>query len=89
MVETRMTEYLFTSDAGRKWLPQLANVPRGTTDRVVELAVLLASGSADVLSGRFIQIADNVLEMVQHVEKIRQQGLYSLRLHKLPGPNRP
>jgi len=89
MVETRMTEYLFTSDAGRKWLPQLANVPRGTTDRVVELAVLLASGSADVLSGRFIQIADNVLEMVQHVEKIRQQGLYSLRLHKLPEPNRP
>ena len=83
-----MTDYLFTSDAGRKWLPQYANRPRGTTDRVVELAVLLASGSADVLSGRFIQIEDNVLEMVQHVEKIRKHDLYSLRLQKLTEPDR-
>jgi NAD(P)-dependent dehydrogenase (short-subunit alcohol dehydrogenase family) len=83
-VRTAMMQHLLTSDAGKKWLPQLQNFPMLPTDRITGLAVLLASGQADALSGRFIQVADDVHELVRQAEQIKRDNLYSLRLDKLP-----
>jgi NAD(P)-dependent dehydrogenase (short-subunit alcohol dehydrogenase family) len=83
-VRTAMMDHLMDSDAGRKWLPQLRNIPLVPTERVAELAVFLASGQADILSGRFIQVSDDVRDLVRQAEQIRQNNLYSLRLDKLP-----
>jgi hypothetical protein len=52
-------------------------------DQAVRLVLWLASGKADELSGRFIAVSDDVQEMIEQVEKIKQEGLYTLRLRKL------
>jgi hypothetical protein len=42
--------------------------------------VFLASGRADTLSGCFINVRDEVTEMVQRAGEIREGELYTLRL---------
>jgi hypothetical protein len=42
--------------------------------------VFLASGRADALSGCFINVRDDVTEMVQRADEIREGELYTLRL---------
>ena len=46
------------------------------------VAVFLASGQGDTLSGRFLSITDNVAELVQQAEEIRRADRYVLRLRK-------
>jgi hypothetical protein len=50
--------------------------------RAAKLVLFLASGQADALSGCFVSIDDDVAEMVQRAEKIRREGLHTLRLRK-------
>jgi NAD(P)-dependent dehydrogenase (short-subunit alcohol dehydrogenase family) len=84
-VRTRMQEEALASPAGRKWIaPFFTGITFGTADRIAALAVCLASGKADVLSGRFFSVADDVNELVRQAARIRQNNLYSLRLDKLP-----
>ena len=86
-VRTRMQEEALESPAGRKWIaPFFAGITFGTPDRIAMLAVCLASGRGDVLSGRFFTVADDVSELVRQADRIRQNNLYSLRLDKLPAP---
>jgi hypothetical protein len=49
----------------------------------VALILFLASGKADVLSGRFISVDDDVTELVRRIDEIQQADLYTLQLHKL------
>jgi hypothetical protein len=44
------------------------------------LVVFLASGRADALSGCFINVREDVNEMMQRAEEIRQDEMYTLRL---------
>jgi 3-oxoacyl-[acyl-carrier protein] reductase len=77
-VKTGMTEYMLDSPAGKQW----AVMPTGEwlpPERAGALAVLLCSGRADALSGRFIRVLDDVEELVSRGEEIRQDDLYALR----------
>jgi len=86
-VRTAMTEYLVESTCGQKWLPwgikrfeEGRDVP---SDHSVQLLMHMASGEIDALSGRYIEITDDVAQLIQQVETIKQEQLYTLRLHKL------
>jgi hypothetical protein len=83
-VQTSMLNYLATSKGGQKWLPELQETPTISPERIMEVVVFLASGHADILSGRFVQMTDDIPELVREGERIRRDNLYSLRLDKLP-----
>ncbi|HSI02324.1 MAG TPA: hypothetical protein VLA02_17115 [Reyranella sp.] len=51
-------------------------------EMAARLVVLLASGKADVLSGRFFGIRDDLDELVLRAEEIGQKDLYALRIRK-------
>jgi NAD(P)-dependent dehydrogenase (short-subunit alcohol dehydrogenase family) len=84
-VRTEMADYLIKSEAGQRWVPEFRTVYAETEiapERAGQLAVFLASGKGDVLSGRFINVYDDVNELVQRAEQIQQEQLYTLRLRK-------
>jgi hypothetical protein len=49
----------------------------------VQLVSLLASGKADALSGHFLNVSDDIAGMLERVEEIQHDDLYTLRLRKL------
>ena len=85
-VRTAMTEYLTESTIGQKWLPwgthrfaEGRDVPAALS---VQLLLRMAAGETDALSGRYIDITDNIDQLLTQVEVIKQDQLYTLRLHK-------
>lgn len=89
-VRTAMSSYSLDSTEGRKWLPwfrkifdQHMDVP---VDRPASLALELASGKADALSGRLISIFDDLESLIAHAPEIEQRNLYALKLDKLKPP---
>jgi len=83
-VRTSMAEYALESEAGRRWMPWFCEVlQRGDDvppDHAADLVVLLASGGADALSGRFITIKDDVIGLA---ERAGDQGLGDLQTLRL------
>jgi NAD(P)-dependent dehydrogenase (short-subunit alcohol dehydrogenase family) len=84
-VRTAMWESIFLSDEAARYLPDTYNyVSRGGSGVPAEcsakLALLLASGPLDALSGCLISVEDDVAGMVQRAEEIRERELYTLRL---------
>jgi NAD(P)-dependent dehydrogenase (short-subunit alcohol dehydrogenase family) len=80
-VRTAMTKHMVESTAGRRWLDtdMRDSLP---PERAGELAVFLASGRADALTGRFVHVLDDVHDLVRRVDEIREDDLYVLRLRK-------
>jgi NAD(P)-dependent dehydrogenase (short-subunit alcohol dehydrogenase family) len=83
-VRTAMWETVLESPKLDKWMPGLRSIfDRGrdiAPDRAANLVAFLAVGKADALSGRFISVRDDVEEMAQRAEEIRENQLYTLRL---------
>jgi NAD(P)-dependent dehydrogenase (short-subunit alcohol dehydrogenase family) len=52
-------------------------------DQVASLVLALASGRADVLSGRLFSVHENVDDIVSQAEAVRARELYLLRMQKL------
>jgi NAD(P)-dependent dehydrogenase (short-subunit alcohol dehydrogenase family) len=50
-----------------------------TLERAVEVFMFLASGRADQLSGRHIDVYDDEVELVERADDIRRDDLYTLR----------
>lgn len=74
LVLTDMTEDLKKKEvfAAADWTP---------IERIAELSVYLASGKADVLTGRYIHArSDDIEKLVRDAEKIREDDTYALRL---------
>ncbi len=86
-VRTAMGEFALNSPEGEKWLPWYSKLYEDGRDfppeRAAELVAKLASGVADVLSGRYFAITDDVDAMVTVAERIAKEDLYLLRLKKL------
>lgn len=81
-VRTAMTEELMTTEAGRRAYPGLDSLPAefwSPPERAGELCVALASGRADGLSGRFLDVNDDIAALAERVEQIQQDDLYALR----------
>lgn len=87
-VRTAMAEIALESEAGRRWLPWLRDVFEHGRDvapeRAVRLVLLLASGRADALSGRFVTIADDVLELAERARSGELGDVQTLRLLSPP-----
>ena len=86
-VLTSMGEYVLNSPEAKKWLPWYGNFyePGGVhypPEAAAELAVKLASGAADALSGRYFSVADDLDALVTNAERIGKEELYLLRLKK-------
>lgn len=84
-VRTEMADYLIESEEGQAWVPEFRTIYAETEigpERAGQLAVFLASGKGDALSGRFINVYDDVSALVERAEQIQQEQLYTLRLRK-------
>jgi NAD(P)-dependent dehydrogenase (short-subunit alcohol dehydrogenase family) len=87
-VRTPLADYIAESDEiGRRapgvqqWFQQIYRDGADTPiERSVALLMLLASGKADALSGRFIDVDDDLDALVQQAEAIQRDDLFTLRL---------
>ena len=87
-VRTPMSDYVVESaeikeraPLVQQWFQQLYyNAADTPIERSVELMMFLASGGADVLSGRFIDVGDDHEAMLQRSAIIERDDLYTLRL---------
>ena len=83
-VRTSMAEFALESDAGRGWMPWFGEIfQRGEDvppDHAADLVVLLASGRADALSGRFFTIKDDVVGLAERAGAEGLGDLQTLRL---------
>jgi NAD(P)-dependent dehydrogenase (short-subunit alcohol dehydrogenase family) len=87
-VRTPMTDYVVESEEigqraplVQQWFQQLYREGADTPiERSVALLMLLASGKADALSGRFIDVDDDLGALLQQTELIERDDLYTLRL---------
>jgi NAD(P)-dependent dehydrogenase (short-subunit alcohol dehydrogenase family) len=86
-VRTAMAEYSLNSSEGRQWLPWFQRIfDEGLDvppDRPAQLALALASGKADSLSGCYIQVSDNLDALTSGAAEIEKEKLYSLRVRRL------
>ena len=83
-VRTAMAEYALESEEGQRWLPWLGETFKRGEDvppaHAADLVVLLASGRADALSGRFFTINDDVVGLVERADGQGLGDLQTLRL---------
>jgi NAD(P)-dependent dehydrogenase (short-subunit alcohol dehydrogenase family) len=83
-IRTSMAEHALESEEGRRWLPWFGEIfQRGEDvppDHAADLVVLLASGRADALSGRFLTINDDVIGLAERAGDKGLGNLQTLRL---------
>jgi NAD(P)-dependent dehydrogenase (short-subunit alcohol dehydrogenase family) len=83
-VRTSMAQYALESEEGRRWMPWFGEIFQRSgdvpPDEAADLVVLLASGRADALSGRFFTIKDDVVGLA---ERAGEQGLGDLQTLRL------
>lgn len=85
LVHTAMTEYLMTSPEGKKYFPFYRIMGAGhwlPPERAAEVCVWLASGKADALTGRFIDVYDDLDAMLAEAEDIKAHDRYTMRLRR-------
>jgi NAD(P)-dependent dehydrogenase (short-subunit alcohol dehydrogenase family) len=86
-VRTAMSKYVLESEAGKKWLPWFRKLfDRGRdvpAEKAAQLVVQLASGRADALSGRFIDVSDDLEKLLERLEEVKRDNLYTLRVANL------
>jgi NAD(P)-dependent dehydrogenase (short-subunit alcohol dehydrogenase family) len=91
-VRTAMAEHVLESEAGKKWLPWFRKLfDRGRdvpAEQAAQLVVQLASGRADALSGRFIDVSDDLANLLERLEEVKRDNLYTLRVPRLEGEDR-
>jgi NAD(P)-dependent dehydrogenase (short-subunit alcohol dehydrogenase family) len=91
-VRTAMSEHVLESEAGKKWLPWFGKLfERGRdvpAEKAAQLVVRLAAGRADALSGRFIDVSDDLGKLLGRWHEIKRDHLYTLRVRKLDSENR-
>lgn len=76
---TEMMDYMIESEVGRKWLPDLSKWLEGKWQPVElagTLAVALASGKYDALTGHWVSPEDDMDEMLKRIEEIQKDYLY-------------
>lgn len=78
MVDTDMTRAVDL----QKLLPGVTYTPISEIARLTEE---LLTKDVSGLSGRFIHVTDDLDELIEQVERIAEEGLYTLRLPKLDG----
>ena len=83
-VDTELTRQMTKTANGRRWLPEAAARASLDPDLFVGLAVTIALGGADALSGRFLHALDDIDELLHRTNEIERDDLYVPRLRRLP-----
>ena len=76
---TELMDYMIESEVGRKWLPDLPKWLEGRWQPVElagTLAVALASGKYDALTGRWVSPEDDLDDMLKRIEEVQNDELY-------------
>jgi NAD(P)-dependent dehydrogenase (short-subunit alcohol dehydrogenase family) len=81
-VDTELTRELRGSEAGRRWLPELASASEVPPERVRALVMRLASGEADALHGRFLHALDDLDDLLRRADELERDDLYVMRLQR-------
>jgi NAD(P)-dependent dehydrogenase (short-subunit alcohol dehydrogenase family) len=83
-VRTDMAHYLLDSAPGQQWMPWFRTIFEEEQDTpaedAVKLVLRLAAGHADALSGCYIDVEDDLDDLVQRAEEIASNDLYALRV---------
>jgi hypothetical protein len=86
-VRTAMSEYSAQSLEGRKWLPWFRAIFDEGRDlppeRPAALLLALASGKADVLTGRYVYPGDDLDRLIEAAGQIDERKLYTLQVQRL------
>jgi 3-oxoacyl-[acyl-carrier protein] reductase len=82
LFRTALTEHLMTSEAGRRWLPDVGRGRWVEAEEVERLVRFVASGRADALSGRFLHALDDLDDLAARADEIAQEDLFSVRLRR-------
>ena len=83
---TEMMDYMIESEVGRKWLPDLADMLKDNWQPVElagTLAVALASGKYDALTGRWVSPEDDLDDMLKRIGEIQNDNLYAWSVRSL------
>jgi NAD(P)-dependent dehydrogenase (short-subunit alcohol dehydrogenase family) len=92
-VRTAMSEHALNSPEGRKWLPWFSRIFDEHVDvpaeRPARLALELASGKVNALSGRLLSVLDDLDVLLKNVEEVEKGNLYSLRVRTLDAASSP
>jgi NAD(P)-dependent dehydrogenase (short-subunit alcohol dehydrogenase family) len=87
-IRTAMTEHSLNSPEGQKWLPWFRRIFDQGLDLPVErparLAVTLASGKLDALTGRYFSPYDDLDLLLSNTADIEKDYLYTLRVPTHP-----
>ncbi|HET7177219.1 MAG TPA: SDR family oxidoreductase [Solirubrobacterales bacterium] len=85
-VRTAMAEEILRSEEGRRWLPWLQRIFDEeldvTPEHSAEMVLLLASGRADRLSGRFLNRLDDLEALIAAADEMAGTDLLTLRLRR-------
>jgi 3-oxoacyl-[acyl-carrier protein] reductase len=82
-VRTQMTDPFVEDPSARRWVPDFAEIPAPewrSPDEGAQLVVRLASGGADVLSGRFIHVSDDLDALLASADAITSSDRLRMRL---------
>jgi NAD(P)-dependent dehydrogenase (short-subunit alcohol dehydrogenase family) len=86
-VRTGMAEHLLESPEGRRWLGWLRGTFEAGRDvpmaRPIALLLALASGRADVLSGRVLSVHDDLAAALDRAADVERDQLFALRVRSL------
>jgi 3-oxoacyl-[acyl-carrier protein] reductase len=82
-VETALTRGMHEAAAGEPWADGLASGKTVDPERLTDLVLLLASGRADGLTGRYLHALDDVDELLRRAEEVRRDDLHVPRLGRL------
>jgi NAD(P)-dependent dehydrogenase (short-subunit alcohol dehydrogenase family) len=90
-VRTAMTEYLHDSEVVAQrapwmqaaWQRLFAEKQDTPMERSVPFILQLAAGKADMLSGRYIDVEEDLTELIRSASEIDSKDLYTLRLRQL------
>ena len=85
---TELMDYMIESEVGRKWLPDLPKWLEGKWQPVElagTLAVAVASGKYDALTGRWVSPEDDLDDMLRRIEEVEKDGLYVWSFRSLNG----
>jgi len=86
LVRTAMTDQTASAE-WKKWDDQIPRMfeegLESPPEMAAQLTVALASGKADILTGRLISISDDLDEMVAQARRIQEEELYLLRMKGL------
>jgi len=82
LVRTVLTDQVLDSAPGQRWFSRMPSPRWSEPEEAARLVVLLASGKANALSGRYLRISDNMEDLIARADEIRQKDAYALRVQR-------